>query len=71
MSNQAENFLRKTLVGVVDEKEIEKIIQQAKKVAQKHGISLSELINYLFNKFSNITGIEKAKILIKLIGMEN
>ncbi len=71
MSKQDEEFLRKTLVGVVDEKEREIVIQHAKNVAKSYNISLSELINYLFSKFSEITGIEKANLLIKLIGLEN
>jgi len=71
MSNNDELFLRKSLIGVVDEKEIENVIQQAKKIATKYGISLNELINHLFNKFSELTGMKKAELLIKLIGREN
>ena len=71
MSEQTEIFLRKTLLGVISDKEINEIIIKAKKMAKKYGISLKELIDYLFVKFSAITGIEKWELLIKLIGKEN
>ena len=71
MNEQTEIFLKKTLIGVVSEKEIDEIITKAKKIARKYGISLSELINYLFNKFGTIMGTEKWELLIKLIGNEN
>ncbi len=71
MNEQTEIFLRKTLLGVISDKDIDEIIIKAKKIAQKYDISLKELIDYLFDKFSKITGIKKWELLIKLIGLEN
>ncbi|MBA7516084.1 hypothetical protein ES705_08129 [subsurface metagenome] len=71
MSEQDEIFLRKSLVGTISEKEIDKLITKTKRIARKHEITFSELIDYLFDKFSAITGVEKWKLLIELIGKEN
>jgi len=71
MNEQTENFLKKSLVGIISDKEIDEIIIKAKKVARKYNITLKELINYLFSKFSTIMGTQKWELLIKLIGNEN
>jgi len=51
MSEQTEIFLRKSLLGVISDKEINEIIIKAKKIARRYGISLKELllITYLIN----------------------
>lgn len=71
MTEKTEFLLKKTLLGVISNKEINETITKAKKVARKYCISLKELINYLFNKFGTIMGIEKWELLIELIGREN